>query len=183
VGSGAAFLGGGMGFDWKATVKAVAPLLGTAIGGPIGGVATQVLTSVLGIPEDSPEEKIELAVQNATPAQLVDLKKADQAFRVTMRELGIKEDQLHAADRESARKMNIALGGDMTLKGIAVFTVFAFFAMIGFLLWAGAPTSLDKTILGLLIGYAAGKAEQVYNFFFGSSKGSQDKTEHLAKRI
>lgn len=181
--SGAAFCVVNMGFDWKATVKAVAPLIGTAIGGPVGGIATQVLTSALGISGDSTEEEIQKAVQSANPAQLIELRKADQAFRVTIKELGLKEKQLHAQDRDSARRRDMALGGDNTLKAIAVFTVFAFFSIIGWLLWKGSPTSLDKTIIGLILGYATAKADQVYNFFFGSSKGSQEKTQHLAERI
>lgn len=166
-----------MTFDWKKTVKAIAPLIGTAVGGPLGTVATMALTSALGISPESTEDQIEAAVKNATPDQLLQLKKADQQFKKDMRELDIKEDQLHADDRDSARKREAALGGDPIVKGIALYTVVAFSAMMGFLLWKGTPDGMDKILLGTIIGYVAAMAQQVYNYYFGSSKGSTDKNK------
>ena len=165
-----------MGFDWKSTVKAVAPMIGTAIGGPFGGLAAKAVTAALGISGSSTDDQIEEAVKNASPDQLIALKTADNDFKTRMRELGIKESALHAQDRDSARKREIALGGDTTLKVMAVCTVLGFFLFIGFLLVKGTPAGMDKTLLGMIIGYVVGIVQQVYNYFFGSSKGSKDKT-------
>jgi hypothetical protein len=170
-----------MDFDWKKAVSLVAPVLGTAVLGPLGPMAAGVITAALGIPKDSSDDQIAEAVKNATPEQLLALKAGDNQFKKDMRALDIKEDQLHAGDRDSARKRDAALGGDKTLKAIAVFTVVAFFVMIGFLLIKGNPVGMDKTILGMIIGYVVGLAQQVYNFLFGSSKGSHDKTMQLGR--
>jgi uncharacterized membrane protein len=165
-----------MKFDWKKTIKAVAPMIGTAIGGPFGGLATSAISAVLGTPENATDKQMAEAVKNATPDQLLALKEADNNFLVKMKELGIKEEDLHAKDRDSARRREIALGGDTTMKILAVATIVGFFAFIGFLLVKGTPTGMDKTLLGMIIGYVVGLVQQVYNYYFGSSKGSKDKT-------
>jgi hypothetical protein len=165
-----------MSFDWKKTIKAVAPMIGTAIGGPFGGLATSAISAVLGTPENATDKQMAEAVKNASPDQLLALKEADNNFLVKMKELGIKEEDLHAKDRDSARKREIALGGDTTMKILAVATIVGFFLFIGFLLAKGTPTGMDKTLLGMIIGYVVGLVQQVYNYYFGSSKGSKDKT-------
>lgn len=165
-----------MAFDWKKTIKAVAPMIGTAIGGPFGGLATSAISAVLGTPENATEKQMAEAVKNATPDQLLALKEADNNFLVKMKELGIKEQDLHAKDRDSARKREIALGGDITMKIMAGATVIGFFVFIGYLLSNGTPEGMDKTLLGMIIGYVVGLVQQVYNYYFGSSKGSKDKT-------
>lgn len=165
-----------MGFDWKKTVKAVAPMIGTAIGGPFGGLAAKAVTTALGVDANSTDDQIVEAMQNASPEQFAALKSAENDFKIQMRELGIKEDALHAQDRDSARKREIALGGDMTMKTMAITTVVGFFIFIGYLLAKGTPAGMDKTLLGMIIGYVVGLVQQVYNYFFGSSKGSKDKT-------
>lgn len=172
-----------MSFDWKSTVKTIAPLIGTALGGPMGGAAAKVLTSALGLEENAEESQIAEAIRTASPETLLSLKNADNDFKLQMKELGIKEEQLYVEDRDSARKRDVALGGDTIVKALAVITALCFFSMIGWLLWKGVPETIDKTILGMLIGYMVGLAQQVYNFYFGSSKGSQDKTSHLANAV
>lgn len=165
-----------MGFDWKATVKAVAPMLGTAIGGPFGGIAAKAVTAVLGISTTSTDEQIEVAMQNATPEQFVALKNADNDFKVQMRELGIKEDALHAQDRDSARKREIALGGDWVVQTLAVVIMIGFLVMCGYLLGFGLGDGVSAGLAGTVVGYVSAKAEQVCSYYFGSSKGSKDKT-------
>ena len=58
----------------KNVVGAVAPTLGTALGGPMGGMAANMIADVLGCPNNP--KSIEQAVQNATPEQLDEIKKA-----------------------------------------------------------------------------------------------------------
>lgn len=40
----------------------------------------------------------------------------------------------------------------------------------------------DKTLIGAVLGYAAGNANTVINYFFGSSASSQAKDEKLVPR-
>ena len=165
-----------MGFDWNNTVNSIAPLIGTAIGGPFGGMATAAITSIMGVDKDATDEQLTEAIRNATPEQLVQIKNADNDFKVRMRELGIKEEDLHAKDRDSARKREVALGGDMTVKILAVLIMVGFFVICAYVLGWGLGEGVSAGLGGVIVGYASAKAEQVCNYYFGSSKGSKDKT-------
>ena len=86
----------------KNIVGAVAPTLGTALGGPMGGMAANMIADVLGVPNTP--KAIEKAVQDATPEQMLELKKAEQAFEVQMKELEVDVFKLEVADTQDARK-------------------------------------------------------------------------------
>ena len=68
----------------KGVLGAVAPTIGTALGGPMGGMAMNMVSQALGC-KNNPKD-VEKAVQNATPEQLVELKKLDNDFEVKMKE-------------------------------------------------------------------------------------------------
>lgn len=85
-----------MTIDWKKIVGTVAPVLATALGGPLAGMATKaVATAVLGR-DDATEAEIAAAVANASPEQLLALRKADADFAMRMKELDIDLEQLAA---------------------------------------------------------------------------------------
>jgi len=63
---------------------------------------------------------------------------------------------------------------------LAIITVVAFFGIVFYVLTGNV--ALDNTMLGFVLGAVSTKAEQVYNYFFGSSAGSKEKTVELAKR-
>ena len=71
----------------KNVVGAVAPTLGTALGGPMGGMAANMIAEVLGVPNNP--KAIEKGISEATPEQMLELKKAEQAFEVQMKELDV----------------------------------------------------------------------------------------------
>ena len=71
----------------KNIVGAVAPTLGTALGGPMGGMAATMISEVLGVPNNT--KAIEKGLAEATPEQMLELKKAEQAFEVQMKELEV----------------------------------------------------------------------------------------------
>ena len=60
----------------KNTLATVAPSLGQAVGGPLGGAAANMIASVLGCKAEP--KSIAQAMQNATPEQLLELKKAEK---------------------------------------------------------------------------------------------------------
>ncbi len=169
-----------MDFDWKSVVKTVAPMIGTAVGGPFGGMAAKFVSdAVLGDGEAFDEKKITAALQSGDPEVFAKLKAADQNFKVKMKALDIKEEDLHAKDRDSARKMQVA-AKSFVVPILATITVGGFFGVIGYVLKGEVP--MDSTVTGMVIGAVGSKAEQVYNFYFGSSAGSKDKTLHMANK-
>ena len=104
----------------KSILTAVAPTLGTALGGPIGGMAGRVVSQALLGKENGTDKEISTALELATPAQLSALKKSDEAFKIQMKELEIDVEKIHADDRDSARKRQMALG-DHTPTILAIF--------------------------------------------------------------
>ena len=168
-----------MDFDWKSVVSTVAPLLGTAIGGPFGGMAAKAIAGAVLGDENASEEDVSTALMNATPETLLKLKTADQDFKVNMKELGIKEMDIAAQDRDSARDMQ-KNNKAWIVPVLAGLTVAGFFATMTFVLMG--KVSLESTILGFVLGQISAKTEQVYNFYFGSSAGSKDKTAHMAAK-
>jgi hypothetical protein len=168
--------------SWKDIVKSVAPVIGTALGGPLGGIATKAISSAL-FGEDEKlegkalEKKIALAV-SSNPDALLKLKKADQDFETRMAELGVDLKKIAADDRNSARDLQKSTKS-LIVPTLAVLTVGCFFAVVFWVL--SGKVTLESTLLGFVLGQVSSKAEQVYNFFFGSSAGSKSKTEHLAK--
>jgi hypothetical protein len=163
-----------MSFDWKSLVSSVAPVLGVAIGGPFGGVASKAIQAALGVDSEAGIAK-EL---QANPELLFKLKKADQDFDAKMKALDIDVMQIEADDRANARdlqKQNKAI----IVPILAALTVACFFGVVFWVLTG--KVSLESTLLGFVLGQVSSKAEQVYNFYFGSSSGSKDKTEKMTK--
>lgn len=161
------------GFDWKSVVKTVAPILGTAIGGPFGGMAAKVASMALLGKEDGSEDELALAVQNASPADFAALKKADQGFKATMRELDIKEDQLVFADKDSARKRQVATG-DITPQVLAYLVTALFAVALGLLFFVEIPEG-NKATIYLMMGTLGTLTVAAFAYFHGSSRGSDKK--------
>jgi hypothetical protein len=176
-----------MAFDWRALVKSVAPSIGTALGGPLGGVAGLALAKVLGVPDASAGDDTALAaaVQGATPEQLLALKKADQDFQIQMTELGFKDQEaiaaINAEDRASARDREVKTQ-DKTPRILAGVVVFGFLWSVWYVLSGRVQGLKDPATIGMvgtLIGYISAKADTVVGYYFGSSAGSDRKTEIL----
>jgi len=165
-------------FDWKGLLGTVAPGLATALGGPLAGMAVKALSASLLGNRDGSEKDISAALQGASPDTLLALKEADQNFQLEMEKLDIDLAEIEYKDRDSARNMQKATGS-VVVPILAVITVGGFFAVIGYVLTGKVP--MDSTITGMVIGAVGSKAEQIYNFYFGSSAGSKDKTAHLAR--
>ncbi|MBT4078669.1 MAG: hypothetical protein HOE78_18990 [Gammaproteobacteria bacterium] len=172
-----------MSFDWKSLVKTVAPVLGTALGGPFGGMATKAISNAL-LGEDETttghelENKISEVLQR-DPESLLKLKKADQDFDTRMKELDVDILKIAADDRNSARDLQ-KVTKSWIVPLLATVTVACFFAVVFWVL--SGKVTLESTLLGFVLGQVSSKAEQVYNFFFGSSAGSKEKTTKLRAR-
>ena len=63
----------------KNIVGAVAPTIGSAMGGPLGNMAMGKIAEVLGVSND--QKSVQQAIQNATPEQMMELKKAEQELK------------------------------------------------------------------------------------------------------
>tara|TARA_R100000654_G_scaffold24910_1_gene48140 strand:- start:1880 stop:2356 length:477 start_codon:yes stop_codon:yes gene_type:complete len=148
---------------FKNVIGAVAPTLGTAIGGPMGGMAANMIADVLGVPND--QKSIETAIQNATPEQMLELKKAEQAFEVQMKELDVDVFKLETQDKQNARSI---FSKDWTARIIGLFTIGGFLGYI-FLVTLQPPEQNSEALINLVLGYLGGLASAIISFYFGAS--------------
>lgn len=147
----------------KGLIGAVAPTIGQALGGPLGGTAAQAIAQVLGCKPD--EKSIEKAVQNATPEQLTEIKKAELDFQARMKELDVDVFKLETADIQNARE---AFRGDWTPRFIAIACVLFFGGYIA-LVTIQDPSANDDGIVNLVLGYLGGIVSSIISFYYGAS--------------
>jgi len=150
----------------KNIVGAVAPTLGTALGGPMGGMAANMIADVLGVPNNP--KAIEKAIQDATPEQMLELKKVEQEFELKMKELEVDVFNLEVADGQDARK---AFSKDWTARIVGVSVVGGFMGYI-FLVTLQPPEQNSEALINLVLGYLGGLASAVISFYFGASHKS-----------
>lgn len=165
-----------MSFDWRETLAAVAPTIATAIGGPFAGVAVKMVADKLGI--ESSESALQEAVASGNPDVMLQLKQVDADFKIKMRELDIKEQQLNVDNTKSARSLfSVNKWPQITLS--AIFIV-GYFAVLIYLFSGSVKMNDDtKGILTLLLGLITREVPTIMQFWFGSSVGSKEKSEEL----
>jgi len=170
-----------MSFSWQSLIGSIAPTVATALGGPLAGLAVAEVGKVIGL--DKPTvEAVQSALTQAplTADQIVALKQAEISFKTRMRELDIQEESLSYEDAKSARDMQIATK-DWMPRLLALLVVVAALGL-GFAVVAGAVTK-DPTLsvqVGVVIGYAFNELKTVLAYYFGSSRGSDDKSATIA---
>jgi len=166
--------------DWKdlgqEIIKLGAPLLGAALGGPAGAqLGALVAGAVGGNPQDP--ASILKAIQQS----------ADAATK--LRELEMKHEEkilkLYMADVASARQREVdivkATGEkDHFLYALAILIVAGFCALCGLLMWRPLPEGSSQATYMLFGGWVSGFMA-VLQYFFGSSKSDDKKTNLLAK--
>ena len=153
----------------KNVVGNLAPTLGSALGGPMGGMAGNLVAEVLGC--DPEPKKIEQAIQNATPEQLMELKKAEKDFEIKMKELEVDIFAMETADIQDARK---AFAKDWTPRIFGLAALFGFMGYI-FLVTVQPPDANSDTIVSLVLGYLGGLVAGIARFYFGASNKENEK--------
>jgi len=164
-----------MSFDWKSVVRTIAPILGGSLGGPVGAAAMGTIAKVLLGKDTAGEAELEIAMQNATPEQLAELKKADNDFKIRMEELGFKREELMFKDVADARSLfGINIWPQIILSGL--YTI-GYFIVLVLIMTDRANISPElQATANLIIGILTAAIPQILQFWFGSSTGSKEKT-------
>ena len=174
-----------MSFNLKATIGAVAPWLATALGGPLAGQAVSSIASAMGLKSDAKLTDIQnaLAAGQLTGDQLVAMKAAELQFQTAMGQAGfanVKElETIAASDRDSARKREEVVK-DWTPRILAYGVTIGFFAVLVFMLLQPIPPTAHDALL-LLLGALQTAWVGIVTYYFGSSAGSDRKTELMSK--
>jgi hypothetical protein len=158
----------------------IAPTIATALGGPLAGIAVKTLSAVLLGHENGSEDDVKAAMSNASPDQLVALKKIDADFKAHMKELDIDLERIAAGDRDSARQMQRETK-DWVPKLLAIVITVGFFGILVWMLVMGMPQTGTEALL-MMLGALGTAWTGVVNFYYGSSAGSKAKNDLLAAK-
>jgi|APGre2960657373_1045057.scaffolds.fasta_scaffold43318_4 hypothetical protein len=154
-------------------LKGFAPAIATAVAGPLGGAAVSMIAKKFGV-EDSV----------AAVAQAI---AGDPKAEEKLRELDLEYAKLHLENVKGARDMQTAALAQSDVFSKRFIYYFAAFwsvcavVYIGFITFATIPEQnvrFADTILGFLLGTIVAT---FMNFFYGTSKSSQDKTDKMAE--
>jgi len=158
--------------------------IGLGMAGPMGVVAANVLTNALGVPIKPNSESMTEAITDAslTSDGLERLKQAELQYQAQMTKMGFDhvEDIQSLADSDvaSARQRQEVVKDRMpTILAISACLLFAgALAMLKFgLIESGKDAML------LLLGVLGKIVSDVYAYYFGSSRGSDDKSAVIAE--
>jgi hypothetical protein len=153
-------------------VSKILPTIGTLLGGPLGGMAAEAVGKVLNL-EDATTEKIQKALSsgNLSAEQIAALQAADLNLKTRMAELGIDAEKLAAADRDSARQMQIKTGSHVpAVLGLTI-TVGFFGILVA--LMTGVLKLWDNAGLQMLLGSLGTSWGMVVSYYFGASHAPQ----------
>lgn len=178
---------------WEDVAKVVskaAPLVGslfgpagTAIGAGAGGLIAGV-ASLFGADPNNPEDI--LMKMQADPETQLKLVEFQNRHQEKLEELVLEKDRLHMQDRADARlreRSIVQVTGrrDYFLYFLAISVVIGFAAICVVLMIHPIPSGANEVVLLLFGGLVAGFT-QTMSYFFGSSRGSAEKTALLAAR-
>lgn len=155
-------------------LKGAAPALATAVAGPLGGAAVKAIADKLGVPASISEVT---AALEANPETLLKLKEID-----------VKELEMHNANTDSARRMNAEIQNSANASSLAKNVAYILdLTIVGatlFLSWfafvKGVPPE-NKELVYMALGSLITMCGTVLNFHRGSSQGSKDKANEIEK--
>ena len=157
-------------------LKQIAPTIATAMGGPLAGMAVSAISKAIGV---EPEKVGDMISNNKlTAEQIAQVKIAEIELQKQANELGLNFEKLSVEDRKSAREMQAATRSIVPPALAAIVTVGFFGIMVMMLL--GQVDSNNPAIL-MMLGSLGTAWTGIIAYYFGSSAGSQAKTDLLSK--
>jgi hypothetical protein len=157
-------------------LKQIAPTIATAMGGPLAGMAVSAISKAIGVDEEKVGELI--ANNKLTAEQIAQVKIAEIELQKQANELGLNFEKLAVDDRKSAREMQATTRSIVPPLLAAIVTV-GFFGILVMMLM-GTVESDNPPIL-MMLGSLGTAWTGIIAYYFGSSAGSQAKTEMLSK--
>ena len=161
--------------DW---LKQIAPTIATALGGPLAGMAVSAISKAIGV---EPDKVGDLISNNKLSAeQIAQIKIAEIELQKQAQELGLNFEKLAVEDRKSARDMQSATKS-IVPPILAASVTIGFFAILGGMMF-GKMSVADNTALTMMLGSLGTAWTGIIAYYFGSSAGSQAKTELMSKK-
>ncbi len=157
-------------------LKQIAPTVATALGGPLAGMAISAVSKAIGVDEDKVGDLIK--DNKLTAEQIAQVKVAEIELQKQAQELGLNFAKLEVDDRKSAREMQ-ATTRSIVPPALAGLVTIGFFGILIMML-LGKVDSNNPAIL-MMLGSLGTAWTGIIAYYFGSSAGSQAKTDLLSK--
>lgn len=168
-------------------LAAVAPTIASAFGGPLAGLGVTWLEKALGVAPGTSEIdnnvfKKALQAAVADPVQVLALKTADLEFRQFCLDNDLRLEAVAAADRDSARQRQVAMGDTFpNTLAAAIFLAFIAVILAQFALvvmsamWKFTLMPEAYRLIDSATGALSSLAGLVTMFYFGSNRQSKAK--------
>lgn len=187
-------------FDWKTLL----PVVGAAVTGNVPGAivaAANAISDVLGFKVEPTPESVDVALRQATPEQLLGMRKIEADLKVRFRELDTEDKKTdaqlvieHIKDVANARQFNANTHGILILGylinltsyaciGGVLYGCFAVLANSGKLSIDPGIAAMLGGIVGAAVQWLMSNAAQANAFFFGSSPSSRQVSSELARAV
>jgi len=165
---------------WLGTIASLAGVPGAA---PIAAIASKLLSTHLNKPVDPNSLADVLSEALGDPAQHAQLLAAEQAYQQAMQQMGFQHETdletLAEKDRESARQMQVQTKSWVP-GTLAIAVSGGFFTILGLMFFHKIPDEGHDALM-LMLGSLGTAWTGVVTYYFGSSAGSDRKTELLAQ--
>ena len=160
--------------DW---LKQIAPTIATALGGPLAGMAVSAISKAIGVDEEKVGDLI--SSNKLTADQIAQVKLAEIELQKQAQELGLNFEKLEVEDRKSARDMQSATRSMMPplLAGAVTVGFFSIMVMMFF-----NKIDANNPAILMMLGSLGTAWTGIIAYYFGSSAGSQAKTDLLSKK-
>lgn len=190
-----------MSFDLRAAIATIAPTLATMLGGPLAGTAVSALAAAFGLEPTASAGDITKVIQTGgmTPQIIAQVREADQKHAEVMGQQGIDLKKLNddyqmalvkaeGADRDSARQRETAVK-DRTPAHLAYMIIGGFFVvacaqLVALMGWGDLAAKIPPQgwlLIGNISGYLSAEAKAAAAYYFGTTQGSDKKTDLLAQ--
>lgn len=152
-------------------------LAATGVGAPAGAVvgAIGAIARAFGMPEGSQAEEVLKKIET-DPEAYLKLKAAENEFKLGVMKEENEKLRIEIGDIQNAREREKTTKDSVNRNlAYAIITAFIIVVLVTLAGW----TKVESVLAGTLIGYLSAKAEQVLAYYFGSSKGSTEKTNMI----
>ena len=176
-------------FEWRETLRSVAPGIAAAFGGPLAGAAVKILgDKLLGSP-NATEDEVAAALANGslTGDQIRALREAEMTFELEMARVDASREQAYIGDTQNARQQTIDLSRELSPIAwgapIVSFLIVAgyFFCIYRlFIVSADMPPNVFQ-LLNVMFGALSAALAQTINYWLGSSAGSKRASDSIRK--
>jgi len=154
-------------------LKTVAPTIATALGGPLAGMAVSAVAKAIGCEPDEVQGII--SSNKLTAEQVASIQLAELELKKQAQSMNLDFAKLVAEDKKSARDMQIATRSWIP-PVMAMGVTIGFFGILFGLMYGQIQHAPQ---IDIMLGSLGTAWTGIISFYFGSSAGSQAKTELL----